>query len=159
MRKIPAVLLVSLLILVWNTAPRAQTAAPAPIFAQKLTDEVAAAHPELNSLGLHVTPPDAPDNVIIASTNKAKVGQKSDDLDLEIIRTGKPSAGNRDKRKITDVKLPLADNQGEIIGMVVMEVKYDYTKDPSAALERAKTINGELRKRIPSKAKLFEPIS
>jgi Domain of Unknown Function (DUF1080) len=69
----------------------APAAAPSPkILGQRLVDDLAKAHPELARIGLHITPLDKPDNIIIASNVPAKIGQKSDPEDLAVMKTGRP---------------------------------------------------------------------
>jgi hypothetical protein len=125
--------------------------------AQTLADQVARAHPELNVIGFHLTPPGGKDNVIVASSNRTKVGKKSDPDDLEVMTTGKAAVDTKEPRQLIDIGLPLLDRAGHTIGTVVMEVKFSYTKDPAAALKRATEIRDQLRKQIPSKESLFQP--
>src|SRR5260370_342428 len=79
------------------------------IYAQRLVDRIAASHPELNVLGLHVTPPNSSDNIIIACSNRSKVGKKSDPDDLDVMKTLKPVIEVKNDRKIIDGGLPLYD--------------------------------------------------
>ena len=133
-------------------------AAPATnTYAQKLMEQTAAKHPELNIIGLHVTPPNGKDNIIIASSNPTKIGKKSDPDDLDVMKTRKPTVERRDDKKIFDLGMPLYTKSGQIIGTIVMEVKYSFTNEPSVALKRGQAVSDELRAQIPSKAKLFEP--
>jgi iron complex outermembrane receptor protein len=125
--------------------------------AQMLADQVSRAHPELNVIGFHLTPPGGQDNVIVASSNRTKVGKKSDPDDLEVMTTGKAAVDTKESRQLIDIGLPLLDRAGRTIGTVVMEVKFTYTKDPAVALKRATEIRDQLRKQIPSKERLFEP--
>ncbi len=134
----------------------ADAGVPQKIFAQKLAEDEAAKHPEVNIVGFHVNPPNSADNIIIAASNSRKVGKKSSPDDVEVITTGKPAVDKRVERSLTDVGLPLKDAQGTIIGMVVMEVKFSYTKDEKVALKRAQQILSEIEKQVPTKDKLFE---
>jgi iron complex outermembrane receptor protein len=54
-----------------------------PILAQKLVNELMAAHPELVVVGLHATPPGGKDQFMIA-TNLDRVGKKDDDDDKAV---------------------------------------------------------------------------
>jgi hypothetical protein len=49
-----------------------------PIFAQKLVDEAKASHPDVVTIGIHAKPPGTSQYVIIAHTNRASVGHKSE---------------------------------------------------------------------------------
>jgi len=53
------------------------TLAPERIYAQELVNETVAAHPDLLVVAMHVTPPGASENVIIAS-NIGRIGKKAD---------------------------------------------------------------------------------
>jgi hypothetical protein len=128
------------------------------IFAQKLVDQAIAKHPELRQIGLHTTPPNSSQSVIIAINDKKKVGKKSDPDDLDVMKTGKPTAELMEKKGIYDVGFPLLDQSGTIIGTVVMEIKLSSENTKEGAMNRGKIIQGELRKEITSKEKLFETV-
>jgi hypothetical protein len=127
------------------------------IFAQKLVDEITAKHPELNIIGLHSTPPNGTQSVIVACSNKNKVGKKSDPDDLEVMQSGKPSVEEKKDRQIYDLGFPLLDQKGATIGVLVMEIKFSFEKTSEGALSRGKQIQSEIQRQLPSKAKLFEP--
>src|SRR5438105_9736723 len=59
---------------------------PGKIVAQKLVDELAAKHPELVRIGLHLTPPNSAANIIVACNIAARIGQKSDPEDLKAMQ-------------------------------------------------------------------------
>jgi hypothetical protein len=124
------------------------------LLAQKLVDELAAKHPELVRIGLHLTPPTGSENIVIASNVPAKVGQKSDPEDLQAMRTGRPvvlkEAGN------IDVTLPFHDTSQRVIGAIGLTLKPEGNEPESGAVMRARKIAGELEDQVPSKAKLFE---
>jgi hypothetical protein len=129
------------------------------IYAQKLVDQTIAKHPELRQIGLHSIPPNSSESMIIAINDPKKVGKKSDPDDLEVMKTGKPSVEIIDRKQIYDLGFPLLDRSGKIVGVAVMEIKLSAEKSKESALERGKIIQEELRKEIPSKEKLFEPVS
>ena len=60
-------------------------------YAQALVDRALTRHPEVATLAMHVTPPNSPDNVIIAS-NFGRIGKRADDDDLAVIKTGQPKS-------------------------------------------------------------------
>jgi len=136
----------------------AQVTPDSHIYAQKLVDETIAKHPELRQIGLHTTPPNSSQSVIIAISDKKKIGKKSDPDDLEVMKTGKPSAELMEKKGIYDLGFPLLDQSGTIIGTAVMEIKLTAENTKEGAMNRGKIIQEELRKRIPSKEKLFETV-
>src|SRR5713226_8268810 len=80
-------------------------------YGQALVDRALARHPEVATLAMHVTPPNSPDNVIIAS-NFGRTGKKADDDDLAVIKTGQPKSevGKNDR---FSVELPLQDVSGD----------------------------------------------
>jgi hypothetical protein len=129
------------------------------IYAQKLVDQTIAKHPELRQIGLHSIPPNSSESMIIAINDPKKVGKKSDPDDLEVMKTGKPSVEIIERKQIYDLGFPLLDRSGKIVGVAVMEIKLSAEKSKESALQRGKIIQEELRKEIPSKEKLFEPIS
>ena len=127
---------------------------PEKTLAQRLVDELAKAHPELVRIGLHVTPPDRPDNIIIASNIAAKIGQKSDPEDLEVMKTGKPVVLKEGDNY--DITLALHDAAGRLIGALGLTMK------PGGAgqarlVQSAQSIAAAFERRIPSKAALFKP--
>src|SRR5258708_28385182 len=69
-----------------TVAPAQQTG---QTYAQYLTAQALARHPELLAATMHVTPPGAPQNAIIAS-NVAPLGKVADQDDLQLINTQQP---------------------------------------------------------------------
>ncbi len=139
-----------------------QVAQPNNIYAQKLTEEIAAKHPEVTIVSMHMSPPDGTDAVIVACSDLSKVGKKSTpEHDLIVMKTGKPTGGanggRRDEKSVFHFTYPLLDKPGTIIGSVVLEIKYSYSNDASVAMKLGQSIAYEFRAQIPSKAKLFEP--
>jgi hypothetical protein len=126
------------------------------IYAQKLVDQALAKHSEVVILAMHVTPPDKPDNVIIAS-NIGRIGKKADEDDLRVINTGKPNLERNEKGDHFEVELVLQDESGNTIG--ALGVVFMYKPNNEAAFQKsAEQLRDELRKRIPSRAKLFDKI-
>ncbi|HME40368.1 MAG TPA: hypothetical protein VKG63_15535, partial [Steroidobacteraceae bacterium] len=125
-------------------------------FAQHLVDAAMEKHPELLILALHAKPPGSPDVVIIASSI-GRIGKKADEDDMGVIKTEKPvlevnEAGNR-----FEVELVLLDSAGHNIGAVSPVFAYTPGADREALHRQGEQIRDELRKQIPSLAKLFEP--
>ncbi len=121
--------------------------------AQRLVDELAKKHPELVRIGLHVTPPGSPENIIVASNVAAKVGQKSDPEDLQAMVTGRPVVLREGEN--FDVTLPLHDATGKIIGAIGLTLRPVGGEQEGHATRRARAIASELEKRIPSRGSLF----
>ncbi len=125
------------------------------IVAQKLVDDLAAKHPELVRIGLHLTPPNRRDNIIVACNIAARIGRKSDTEDLKAMQTGKPVVLKEEGN--FDVTLPLHTASGKVIGAIGLTFKPQGNEREASAAERAKNLAAEVEKRITSEAKLFEP--
>src|SRR3954471_16534532 len=97
-----------------STVCSAQDSASNPkrIYAQKLVDDLFAQRKDLVSMGIHVTPPGKSDNVIIASNVPAKVGKKSTDDDMDVMRTGKPDIKQKSE-DVYDIVLPIYESSGK----------------------------------------------
>ena len=132
-----------------------QVNAPA---AQRLVVAEKNKHTEIKKLGLHATPPDAKDNVIIASDAPGKIGKKSSPADMEHLAAGKPLALRIDKEQIFDLMLPITDAKGGDLngGFVVMEVPFDKASDEQQALKIGIAIRDELQSEIASKSALYQ---
>jgi hypothetical protein len=130
------------------------SASQGKLLAQKLVDELAAKHPELVRIGLHLTPPTGSENIIIASNVPARVGQKSDPEDLRAMQTGMPVVLKEASN--IDVTLPFHDTSQRVIGAIGLTLKPEGNEQESGAVKRAQKIAGELEKQVPFKAKLFE---
>jgi hypothetical protein len=126
------------------------------IYAQKLLDETLVAHKDVVIMAMHVTPPGKTDNVIIAS-NIGRIGKKADEDDLRVIATGKPNLEINKKGDHYEVELVLQDRDGKTIGAV--GIVFDYEKGKEAEYKKkAEEIRDEMKGKIPSLAKLFEPV-
>ena len=132
-----------------------QVNAPA---AQRLVVAEKNRHPEIGKLGLHAVPPEASDNVIIASDTPSKIGKKSSPADLEHLAAGKALALRIDKDKIFDLMLPITDVKGGDLngGFVVMEVPFANAADEQQALKIGIAIRDELQREIDSKTALYK---
>ena len=127
---------------------------PGEILAQKLVDDLVAKRPDIVRVGMHLTPPNGPDNIIVASNVAAKVGQKSDPEDLQAMRTGRPVVLREDGN--VDITVPLHDSSGKLIGAIGLTIRPGPGEQESSVTRRASGIARELEMQIPSKAKLFE---
>jgi hypothetical protein len=125
------------------------------IMAQKVVEEVKAAHPEINGLEMAATKSDADGCKTIAATEAAEVGQKCDKDELTAIRTNKPHV---DKEKDEfDVTLPIHDSAGKIIATAGMDFKLQPGRTKVSVVAEAQKIAAELEKRFTSKDELFRP--
>jgi hypothetical protein len=122
--------------------------------AQKLVDDMLSRHSELIVLAMHVTPPKAKDNIILAS-NFGRIGKKGDD-DMKVINSGEPIVGVYGEGKRYGVELPLRDAASKTIGALSLGFRYNSGDDEKAFLARAEKVRDELQKRIPSVESLAE---
>jgi hypothetical protein len=123
--------------------------------AQKLVDDTLSRHPEVIVLAMHVTPPKAMDNIIVAS-NFGRIGKKGDDDDMKVINSGEPIVGVYGEGKRYGVELPLRDGANKTIGALSVGFRYKNGDDEKALLSQAEKVRDELQKRIPSVDGLVE---
>jgi len=130
--------------------------APTRIYAQELVNQTLAMHPELLVVAMHVTPPGASDNVIIAS-NIGRIGKKADAEDLKVIKTGETLAKVNKNGDRFEVELLLHDTSNKPIGALAIVFPYKAGDDERQFAQRAETIRDELGKQIASVANLMRP--
>lgn len=123
--------------------------------AQKLIDETLAKHADVIVLAMHVTPPKANDNIILAS-NFGRIGKKADDDDMKVINSGEPIVGVYAEGKRYGVELALRNVAGKTVGALSVGFRYKTGDDEKAFLAEAEKVRDELRKRIPSVDNLAE---
>src|ERR1700736_5053325 len=85
-----------------QSAPSQSDQSPPPnnIYAQKIIDQIAAKHPEVTIMSMHMTPPNGTDAILIACSDLSKVGRKSTpEHDLIVMKTGQPTGGARGGRR------------------------------------------------------------
>jgi hypothetical protein len=135
------------------------------IYAQALSDQIMAAHPELLSVTFHGVPPKMTKvYTMFAGSFPERIGNPDDPDDIDVSTKGITIVDPRwhrtnDPQKKFVVLLPLRDAKAENIGLIVYAFKND---TPSANDERkyfmaALNLRDELEKKIPSYAALFEP--
>src|SRR6202521_5383555 len=101
--------------------------------AQKLVDDMLSRHSELIVLAMHVTPPKANDNIILAS-NFGRIGKKGDDDDMRDINYGEPIVGVYGERKRYGVERPLRDAPNKTIGALSLGFRSNSGGDEKALL-------------------------
>ena len=127
-------------------------------YAQMLVNGLMRRHPNLLVVAMHVTAPGAADNTIIA-TNLDRVGKKSDDDDLAVIRTNKPILAPMLGKGRYEVLLPLRSVTDDTIGALGVVFRYSTGQSEAAFLEDATEMRNRLREVIPSVAALLEPFT
>jgi len=149
--------------------PQKNWTAPAQkIYAQKLSDETMAKHPELLSVTLHGVPPGMNDvYTMFAGSYPDRIGNPDDPDDIDVSKKGITIIDPRwhrtnDNPKKFVVLMPMRDKAGENIGLVVYAFKEPTTNPNTSAAEKdylAKSIalRDDLATKIPSYKALFEP--
>lgn len=140
------------------------TAPAKPIYAQKLSDEIMAAHPELLSVTFHGVPPGQTDTyTMFAGSYPDRIGNADDPDDIDISKKGITILDPRWHKPHDTVKkfvmmLPLRDAKGDNIGELVLAYK-----NPAPGLQSEKdyflastALRDGLMKKIPSYSALFE---
>lgn len=131
---------------------RAQTV-DAPM-AQSLVEAALRAHPEMQTMGIHLQLPGQTQNTNIACSKPWKVGKVSAPIELEVMRTGTPYLRHTELGAI-DMGLTLPDRAGRSLGMVVIVLRKTFTQVDATALARATVIRDELAAAIPDQAALL----
>jgi hypothetical protein len=126
------------------------------IVAQKVVDEVQAAHPEISGLEGAATKSATEGCKTIAATEANEVGQKCDKDELTAIRTNQPFV-EKEKDEF-DVTLPIHDSTGKIIGTAGMDFPLEKGRTRVTVVQDAQRIAAELERRFTSKDAMFQPV-
>lgn len=145
--------------------PKNWTAPAGKIYAQKLVDEIMAAHPELISATLHGVPPGMTDTyTMFAGSFPERIGNADDPDDIDISKKGITILDPRWHRTNDTVRkfvmmLPLRDASGENIGEIVLAYKHpvDSGKTERDFYLASSDLRDALSKKIPAYAALFAP--
>jgi len=149
-------------------APQKNWTPPAKkIYAQKLSDETMAKHPELLSVTLHGVPPGQTEvYTMFAGSYPERIGNPDDPDDIDVTKKGITILDPRWHRtKDTDKKfvilMPMRDAAGENVGLVVYAFKSPQGNlNTSAAetsyLKKAADLRDALQKKITSYNGLFD---
>jgi hypothetical protein len=137
----------------------------AKIYAQKLADEIMAAHPELISVTLHGVPPGKTDTyTMFAGSFPDRIGNADDPDDIDVSKKGITIIDPRWHRPADTVKkfvmmLPLRDVSDDNIGELVLAYKNPANSGKSEKdfFLASTALRDGLQKKIHSYAALFEP--
>ena len=153
----------------WSAdAPKKNWTPPAQkIYAQKLSDETMAKHPELLSVTLHGIPP-GQENVytMFAGSFPERIGNPDDPDDIDVTKKGITILDPRwhrtnDTDKKFVVLMPMRDKSGENVGLVVYAFKNPKNPSTSATekeyLAKSTVLRDTLARQIPSYKALFDP--
>jgi hypothetical protein len=131
--------------------------------AQAIADKVVKDHPEVLVIAMHVKPPGAKDNVIIASrfttapgkTEVQRIGKVADEDDMRVIKTGKPNLEVNKTGDRFEVEAAMLDGAGKIVGAVGIVFPYKEGDGKKALQKKGEAIRDEIRKQTPTLAALF----
>src|ERR1700693_3382994 len=145
-----------------NWTPPAQK-----IYAQKLSDDTMAKHPELLSVTLHGVPPGQHTvYTMFAGSFPERIGNPDDPDDIDVTKKGITILDPRwhrtnDTDKKFVVLMPMRDKSGENVGLVVYAFKNPKNPSTSATekdyLAKSTALRDSLAKQIPSYKALFDP--
>jgi hypothetical protein len=142
------------LLLILVAAPLSAQSAD-KIYAQELVDRAVVRHPEVLVLAMHVTPPKAAGNVIIAS-NIGRIGKAADEDDLRVVQTGKPNLEVNKSGDRFEAELVMLDASRRAIGALGVVYAYKAGDDKLALQKKAEGVRDELARRISHVANLME---
>jgi hypothetical protein len=127
-------------------------------YAQALVDKTMAAHPEIEVLAIHATPPGSKTNVILGS-NIGRIGKKADEDDLRVIQKGETNKEIAENGKRFEAELPLNDAHGKRIGALGVVLAYKVGDDKEVLVAHAVKIRDEMAAQIASPAALVRKAS
>jgi hypothetical protein len=144
--------------------PKNWTAPATKIYAQSLSDEIIAKHPELVSVTFHGVPPGL-DKVytMFAGSFPERIGNPDDPDDIDVITKGitivDPRWNKKDSVQKFVMMMPLRDAAGGHIGLLVLAYKNPANsgKTETDFFLAATELRDNLQKQIPSYAALFKP--
>jgi len=148
-----------------QTAPKKNWTPPSTkIYAQTLSDETMAKHPELLSVTFHGVPPGEHEvYTMFAGSYPERIGNPDDPDDIDVTKKGITILDPRwhrtnDTAKKFVVLEPLRDKAGEDVGLIVYAFKTDAgNKGERKYALAAMDLRDQLRAKIPSYAALFAP--
>jgi len=126
-------------------------AADNKIQAQRLVNEIMAAHPDLVAVGMHCIAPGSARQAIVASTLNV-IGKPSDPED---ILHGSTVIAPSAKFPKLGIMLPLHDRTGKELGSLALQFKYQAGEDQVKYLAEATAIRDHVAQEIPALADLF----
>ena len=136
------------------------------IYAQVLSDQTMAAHPELLSVTIHGVPPGLSKvYTMFAGSYPDRIGNADDPDDIDVQTKGITIVDPRWHRTADNptkfvVLLPLRDAQGQNIGLIVYAFKHGSVypaSDERKYFKEALDLRDALQARIPSYQALFNP--
>jgi hypothetical protein len=139
------------------------TPPPYKIYAQVLSDEIMAKHPELISVTFHGVPPGMKDvYTMFAGSYPERIGNPDDDDDILVVKNGLTIIDPRWNRPKDPIKkfvmmVPLRDAAGAHLGLLVLAYHHE-ANDGKTEMDFYKSsyaIRDTLAKKIPSYEALY----
>lgn len=134
------------------------------IYAQALSEEVMANHPELLSITFHGVPPGLSKvYTMFAGSYLDRIGNPDDPDDIDVIVKGitivDPRWGRHDPKSKFVMMMPLRDAAGNNLGLLVAAYKYDLAegKGEKDFFLAGTALRDDLAKKIPNYEALFKP--
>jgi len=135
------------------------------IFAQTLSEQIMAQHPELISVTLHGVPPGLSKvYTMFAGSYLDRIGNADDPDDVMVIESGITILDPRWHRPKDPIKkfvvmIPLREASGGNVGLLVLAYhrEADSQKTDREFLDAATTLRDALQKQIPNYADLYKP--
>lgn len=146
--------------------PKAKNWTPpaAKIYAQALSEEVMANHPELLSITFHGVPPGLSKvYTMFAGSYLDRIGNPDDPDDIDVIVKGitivDPRWGRHDPKSKFVMMMPLRDAAGNNLGLLVAAYKYNPAegKGEKDFFLAGTALRDDLARKIPSYTALFQP--
>ena len=146
--------------------PKNWASPPDRIFAQQLVDEMISAHPEIMSITMHGTPPDAKPGTytMFAGTFDDRIGNESSPGDVITIVKGVTQVeskwGSVNWKKKVSIVLPLKDSAGNYLPAAMVVAFTTSEDDPrmdTDFMAPGVELRDSLNARIASFEALFEP--
>jgi iron complex outermembrane receptor protein len=125
--------------------------------AQRLTMEALARHPDILVIAMHVTPPGAKKNVVIAINEPKFIGRDSDDVDTDTEKTGKIVMQAIPKTHRMEVHMPMIAADGSRVGTICTVYLWREEGQVADYFVRSLAMRDVLRPLIPSYEALFKP--
>lgn len=163
--KLAALIAFAATALTGQAAPKNWTPPAHKIYAQTLSEQIMANHPELLSITFHGVPPGMSKvYTMFAGSYVDRIGNPDDPDDVMVIELGITIVDPRWHRTKDAIRkfvmmMPLRDAAGENLGLLVAAYKnpVDSGKGEKEFFLEGTALRDEVQKQIPSYAALFEP--
>lgn len=132
-------------------------AQPGKAHAQQLVDSMVKKYADIARLEVSATPAGKTTCVTIAATEAKDLGEKSDEDEFAVLKTGKLHVEK--EADGYDITAPRHDASGQLVGTIGIDFKLQSGQTDASILKRTSEILKELEQQIRSKEFLFQPKS